>query len=398
LVTNSLEVIALKARRALWASFALIGIVSMCWVARIPEIKDLNNLTNLGFGLVLLGSSMGSITGAQLSGRLIHSFGSRNVMRFTAITMSLGICGIAFSSHPIFLAFSLFIMGFGYSGTDLCVSVQAVALENIMSKRSMSSFHGMWSLGAFSATILGGSIANVVSPRINLIFVSLVAAVFFLQVINYLLPSELDNHDGGTDETQGKIPLFGSKVRVLWFLGFGLLGSLIAEGAAGDWGALLLRDEMGIGKGTNASAYASFALAMIVTRFFGDRAMNHFGPRKLVLFAGLIGGIGWALSIAIAVPLSDSHSLVALVIINVGFALAGFGVAPMFPAFISAASAIPGIAPSVSSARAFVIGLSGFFIGPSITGFLAEGTSISVAMAFPILSLLVAGLLSRIIK
>jgi len=398
LVTNPLEVLALKARRALWASFALIGIVSMCWVARIPEIKDLNNLTNLGFGLVLLGSSMGSITGAQLCGRLIHSFGSRNVMRFTAITMSLGICGIAFSSHPIFLAFSLFIMGFGYSGTDLCVSVQAVALENIMSKRSMSSFHGMWSLGAFSATILGGSIANVVSPRINLIFVSLVAAVFFLQVINYLLPSELDNHDGGTDETQGKIPLFGSKVRVLWFLGFGLLGSLIAEGAAGDWGALLLRDEMGIGKGTNASAYASFALAMIVTRFFGDRAMNHFGPRKLVLFAGLIGGIGWALSIAIAVPLSDSHSLVALVIINVGFALAGFGVAPMFPAFISAASAIPGIAPSVSSARAFVIGLSGFFIGPSITGFLAQGTSISVAMAFPVLSLLVAGLLSRIIK
>jgi hypothetical protein len=70
----------------------------------------------------------------------------------------------------------------------------------------------------------------------------------------------------------------------------------------------------------------------------------------------------------------------------------------MFPAFILAASAIPGIAPSVSSARAFVIGLSGFFIGPSIIGFLAEGTSISVAMAFPILALLVAGILSRVIK
>jgi fucose permease len=184
----------------------------------------------------------------------------------------------------------------------------------------------------------------------------------------------------------------------LWFLGFGLLGSLIAEGAASDWGALLLRDEMGIGKGLNASAYASFALAMIITRFLGDRAMNHFGPRKLVLIAGLIGGIGWALSIAVAVPLSDSHSLVALVIINAGFALAGFGIAPMFPAFILAASSIPGIAPSVSSARAFVIGLSGFFIGPSIIGFLAEGTSISIAMAFPILSLLVACFLSRVIK
>ena len=52
----------------------------------------------------------------------------------------------------------------------------------------------------------------------------------------------------------------------------------------------------------------------------------------------------------------------------------------------------------VSSARAFVIGLSGFFIGPSIIGFLAEGTSISAAMAFPVISLLVAGFLSRVIK
>ena len=176
------------------------------------------------------------------------------------------------------------------------------------------------------------------------------------------------------------------------------VGISYSQGAASDWGALLLRDEMGIGKGLNASAYASFALAMIITRFLGDRAMNHFGPRKLVLIAGLIGGIGWALSIVIAVPLSDSHPLLALVIINLGFALAGFGIAPMFPAFILAASAIPGIAPSVSSARAFVIGLSGFFIGPSIIGFLAEGTSISAAMAFPVISLLVAGFLSRVIK
>jgi MFS family permease len=76
----------------------------MSWVARIPEIKDTNNLTNSGFGLVLLASALGSITGAQLSGRLIHSFGSRNVMRFAAVTMSVGICGIALSSHPVFLA------------------------------------------------------------------------------------------------------------------------------------------------------------------------------------------------------------------------------------------------------------------------------------------------------
>jgi hypothetical protein len=184
----------------------------------------------------------------------------------------------------------------------------------------------------------------------------------------------------------------------LWFIGFGLLAALIAEGSASDWGALLLRDEMGIGKGVNASAYASFALAMITARFLGDRALDHFGPARLVRLCGYYGALGWGASIAIAVPLSESNPLVALIVINLGFVIAGLAIGPMFPAFILAASAIPGIAPSVSSARAFVIGLSGFFIGPSIIGFLAEGTSISIAMAFPVLSLLVAGFLSRVIK
>ena len=181
-------------------------------------------------------------------------------------------------------------------------------------------------------------------------------------------------------------------------VGFGLLAALIAEGSASDWGALLLRDDMGVGKGINASAYASFALAMITARFLGDRALDHFGPARLVRMCGYFGAIGWAASIAIAVPLSDTHPLTALIIINLGFVIAGLAIGPMFPAFILAASAIPGIAPSVSSARAFVIGLSGFFIGPSIIGFLAEGTSISIAMGFPILALLVAGFLSRVIK
>ena len=155
---------------------------------------------------------------------------------------------------------------------------------------------------------------------------------------------------------------------------------------------------MGVGKGVNASAYASFALAMITARFLGDRALDHFGPARLVRMCGYFGAIGWAASIAIAVPLSETHPLAALMIINLGFVIAGLAIGPMFPAFILAASAIPGIAPSVSSARAFVIGLSGFFIGPSIIGFLAEGTSISIAMIFPILALVVAGFLSRVIK
>ncbi|CAB4680927.1 unannotated protein [freshwater metagenome] len=389
--------IAQQSKSALWACFAIMGIASMGWVARIPEIKDANGLNNAQFGLVLLASSLGSITGAQLAGRLVHTYGSRRVLFVSTILLPAGLCAIGFSTVPLFLAFALFLMGFGYSSTDVALNTQAVAVEKILQARSMSSFHALWSVGAFSTTVLGGSVARVLSPQVNLGAVSVLCIAAFLPCVARLIPENLDGHQG-EDETTAKIALFGKSVTSLWFIGFGLLAALIAEGSASDWGALLLRDDMGVGKGINASAYASFALAMITARFLGDRALDHFGPARLVRMCGYFGAIGWAASIAIAVPLSDAHPLVALVIINLGFVIAGLAIGPMFPAFILAASSIPGIAPSVSSARAFVIGLSGFFIGPSIIGFLAEGTSISIAMGFPILALVVAGFLSRVIK
>ena len=113
--------IAERSKRALWANFAIMGIASMGWVARIPEIKDANGLSNAQFGLVLLSSSLGSIVGAQLAGRLVHTFGSRAVLFLSTIMLPVGLCAIGLSTEPIVLAVALFLMGFGYSSTDVAL-------------------------------------------------------------------------------------------------------------------------------------------------------------------------------------------------------------------------------------------------------------------------------------
>ena len=59
------------ARNAVLASFLLMGLVSMGWVPRIPEIKDAIGLSNTQFGFILLGSTFGSVAGAQIAGRMI---------------------------------------------------------------------------------------------------------------------------------------------------------------------------------------------------------------------------------------------------------------------------------------------------------------------------------------
>ena len=397
-MSNDLLAIAARARIGLLATFFFMGVVSMAWVARIPEIRDANGLNNGQLGLILIASTVGAIIGAQLAGRLVHSYGTKAVIRIAIIIMPIGLILMGFSTSPITLIFGLFIMGLGYSSMDIASNTQAVVIEKLLGRRVMSTFHALWSSGAFATTVLGGSIAKFVSPRDNLVGVGIVCFFLFIPAVRMLLSADLDEHSGGEEETEAKIPFFGKSVLPLWGMGIGLLGGLIAEGAASDWGAILLRDDMGVGIGVNASAFAVFSLAMITARFMGDRALDYFGPRKTVLYGGYLGGIGLGAGIAIGVPLSDTQPILALIIVNIGFACAGIGIGPMFPAYILAASEVPGIASSIAIARVGVIGLAGYFIGPSITGALAQWLSLPVAMMYPVLMLLLAGYQSHVIK
>jgi len=397
-MSTDLLAAAARARIGLLATFFFMGVVSMAWVARIPEIRDANGLNNGQLGLILISSTAGAILGAQLAGRLVHSYGTKAVIRVAIIIMPIGLILMGFSTSPITLIFGLFIMGLGYSSMDIASNTQAVVIEKLLGRRVMSSFHALWSSGAFATTVLGGSIAKHVSPRDNLVGVGIVCFFLFIPAVRMLLSADLDEHSGGEEETEAKIPFFGKSVLPLWGMGIGLLGGLIAEGAASDWGAILLRDDMGFGIGVNASAFAVFSLAMITARFLGDRALDHFGPRKTVLYGGYLGGIGLGAGIVIGVPLSDSHPILALIIVNIGFACAGVGIGPMFPAYILAASEVPGIASSIAIARVGVIGIAGYFIGPSVTGALAQVLTLPVAMMYPVLMLLLAGYQSHVMK
>jgi MFS family permease len=376
-----------------------MGIGSMAWVARIPEIKDAVGLSNGAFGFVFLGSTIGAVIGAQIAGRAIHAFGSRPVINISSLLLPAGLIAMAYSTTALELFFALMLMGFGYALTDMSVNTQAVVVEKILNQKWMSSFHGMWSLGSFVTTVFGGVMISFLTPRENLLAVAAISLIAFIPANLYLLNPAEDEHAGdGAEVTEAKIPFFGKSVLPLWAIGLGLVAGMVAEGAASDWGAILLRDNMNISKGVYASAFASFALAMITSRFLGDKALEKFGPRNTVRYGGIYGGGGWALCLAIAIPLSSVAAIPALVIANIGFIFAGLGIGPMFPAFILAASRLKGIAPAVAISRVGVIGIAGFFIGPTVTGVLAQATSLSWAMAYPVGMMILAGYMSRSIK
>lgn len=391
--------IGIRARNSLWASFLIMGVASMAWVPRIPEIKDAIGLSNGEFGFVFLGSTFGAIFGAQIAGRAIHTFGSRPIVNLSSALLPGGLVAMAFSKSATQLFFALMVMGMGYALTDMSVNTQAVVVEKILNQRWMSSFHGMWSVGSFISAVFGGLMISFMTPKENLIVVAIATTIAFIPANLYLLAPDIDEHAGaGGEKTEAKIPFFGSSVLPLWALGLGLIAGLVAEGAASDWAGILLRDNMQISSNLYSTAFASFALAMITSRFLGDRALHKFGARRTVRYGGVVGGAVWGLCLAIAIPLSSYAEIPALVLVNIGFIFAGLGIGPIFPAFILAASRIQGIAPAVAISRVGVIGIAGYFIGPTVTGLLAEISSLSAAMAYPVAMMILGGYMSRAIK
>ena len=160
-----------SARNSLWLMFFVMGVVSMAWVPRIPEIKEANGLSDSQFGLVLVSSSLGAVLGAQLAGRLIHRFGSRPAMYVAALVVPLGVAIMALSSSPFVLVIGLFVLGFSYSWLDVGGNAQGVAIEKLLAKGYMASFHGMWSLGTLVATVFGATVAYLLTPQQNLLLI-----------------------------------------------------------------------------------------------------------------------------------------------------------------------------------------------------------------------------------
>lgn len=389
----------IRARNAVWASFFFLGLAGMAWVPRIPEIKDALQLSDGEFGLLLLASTLGAIPGAQLSGRVVHMYSSQIVIRISGVLLPVGVFIMGYASTVEVLAIGLIIMGFSVPFMDVALNGQAVEIERHTQGRWMSSFHGLWSIGAFTTTLFGGAVSHLLTPRENLYLLSTLTFFSYFFVTHFLLTPDIDGHLGDPQmKTESKVPLFGKESMVLWALGIGLIASLIPEGGAFDWSGILLKDHMGIGKGLTASAATSFALAMIVSRLLGDRFFEKWGHVKTVKYGGIFGGTTWGLSLLIGIPLSDNSQTLGLVIVSLGFAAAGFGVGPFFPAFYLAAASIPGVAPSVGLARVGLIAFAAYFAGPTLMGAIAETSSLPIAFILPISLFFIVARQSRYIK
>ncbi len=348
------------------------GFLFAGWVVRIPAIKAQTGAGAGALGLALLGVSAGAVAFMLITGRLCRRFGSHAVTTASAAALALSIVLPPLTHSATALGLVLLVFGAAYGSLNVAMNSAAVDLIAALRRPVMPSFHAAFSLGGMLGAGLGGLLAGGLTPFVHL---SLLAAIGLLAtavaghslhrhptpVVPERMPAAADR-TGTTGAGRARRP-----AGLVLVFGLIALCTAYGEGAMADWGALHLSQDLAVGPGTAAAGYAVFALAMTVGRLSGTAMVQRFGPARSLITGGTTATAGLLLG-ALA-PTAWSAYL--------GFAVAGIGLANIFPIAIARAGEAGG---ADGVAVASTVGYGGMLLGPPAIGFLAEEFTLPVAL------------------
>jgi MFS family permease len=367
------------ARGAVTAVFFLNGFLFVSLVARMPAIRDHAGVTNGELGIALASVAIGAVVAMPIAGALAARHGSRQVTR-GALALSTGavLLPVLATSLPA-LAAAFLVMGLAMGSLDVTMNAHGVAVERRYGRPILSGFHAAFSFGGLAGA---ATAATAAAAQLDLqVHAALVAAASLMVGLGWsrsFLPA-------AEDAAGAKHPVLARPPRRLWALGAVAFSCLLVEGAAADWSAVYVHDELNASAATAASAYAAFSLTMAVGRLFGDRLVERVGPVALLRGGGVLaaGGIGAGLA-AGAVPGA-----------LLGFAALGAGLAAVIPVVFRAAGSTPGIPPGMALAAVSSTGYLGFVAGPPIIGSAAEAVGLPAALLLLVVLGLVIAALAR---
>ncbi len=372
-----------RGRIATSVIFFALGAAGGSWLARIPDIQRHLALNSGTLGTILLVGSCGGLAAMQLAPKLLRTFGHRRVLGVLAPIYPLTFVAIPFAGNALALALALvLVFGIG-SLVGVIVNTHAVDVEDAYERAIMSSFHGMYSVGA----LVGAAMAGVLAGRHMSLLASIggaaiVHTILIAAVISWLLRvahADPKVIDASIDH------LAHHHHRAAWWRGVGLIGALafvayMSEGAIGDWSAIFLREQRGASAGVAVAAYVAFAACMTIGRLSGDWLTTKLGKVTLVRYGALVGAAG--LLIGILVP--------NIIMSVIGFGLVGCGLSILVPVLFSIAGSLSGGESHAAISRVSTIAYFGLLVGPAFIGWLAHQLNLTYALFVPAVLLIFA--------
>jgi fucose permease len=379
---------------ALRLNFFFMGVLMGGWSTRIPELKTALHMTDATLGRTLIGASLAVLISSRIIGKLIRELGTKKVFYLGTFIFPMGYLLIAFAPNAffVFLGILAFVLGYMFLDNPLTIITQGIEAKE--GRNYLSGFHGFWSFGTLAAAFFGSFLIGRVRYSIHLTGLAII--VFTVLMISARALEDKKTED--SHELAKKLPWFSPVGRIVIVVGIGMMFSNSAEFGATDWSALFLRDVLAITGSAYVGAYLAFETGMIISRFMGDKYIQRYGAAAVIKFSGIVGSTVWLATMLTGVKVDGTSKILGYVIILFGYLVAGAGVGPLFPAFITILGNTPGIEMGTALSRAFLVAIAGVAVIPATIGFISDATNLTIGMLIPITLLFGAGIMSRVAR
>ena len=341
---------------------------------RLDDIQTSLEIDKAELGLLLLCIPLGLQITLLFADRLVRAISLKNVI-------CLGIPSICFTQFAAvavnqiaFFAFFLIICGAFVAVVEVAINLEADRVEHALGSRIMNRSHAFWSIGFFSAAVVGALFSQF-KVMLEIHFLLVCGIAFLISKIifeDYIVASP--RHTNVTKIKKFSLPTGPIFVMVLF-----TMSAMLVEGASIDWSVIFMREIHSASPFISGFSLAMAAFSQALVRFFGDNLLNKFGPILISVASLFFMFLG-----IFSVVLSNSSILAIL-----GFLFMGAGSAVIFPMAISIAASRSDrpAETNVASLTQFAFGM--FLLGPPVLGFVGEAYSLrwSFSLCIPLLIL-----------
>ena len=341
---------------------------------RLDDIQTSLEIDKAELGLLLLCIPLGLQVTLLFADRLVRGISLKNIV-------CLGIPSICFTQFAAvavnqiaLFAFFLIICGAFVAVVEVAINLEADRVEHALGSRIMNRSHAFWSIGFFSAAVVGALFSQF-KVMLEIHFLLVCGIAFLISKIifaDYNVASP--RHTNVTKIKKFSLPTGPIFVMVLF-----TMSAMLVEGASIDWSVIFMREIHSASPFISGFSLAMAAFSQAWVRFFGDNLLNKFGPILISVASLFFMFLGIFL-----VVLSNSSTLAIL-----GFLFMGAGSAVIFPMAISIAASRSDrpAETNVASLTQFAFGM--FLLGPPILGFIGEAYSLrwSFSLCIPLLIL-----------
>lgn len=375
-----------RARLLLIVAFAVTGIVTFSWMARIPSVMSELGLTAPEFGAVLLVGSIGSVVTVVASGGLLNRFGTTRLFVWGALVNAAGIAlmgiGPALASVWLF-TLGIIISGIGGALLNVSVNLESTRIEQALGRTVIPHFHAGFSIGAVIGSLIGAGSSSLAIP-VGVQFVAIAALSGAMRLgalaAGLVLPGRTLAAPGGDHwlrKVRGELAAW-TEPRTMQIALVAFVAAF-SEGVANNWLTVSFVESFAEPEAVAGLALGVFIAAMTVLRVFGARLIDRLGRARSLqasLATSLVGLAVFGISSAAGPAV-------------VGTALWGLGAALCFPIAVAAASDEPALAPGRVSVVASMGSIAALVAAPMV-GFLAAGLGAQHAMLVVLVGLLLA--------